>query len=88
MHVAVDKGAKPGQSFVEYVQFLVDNHHVPAAARPWVDHIRSKGNEANHEVVLMDRSEAEELIVFSEMLLKSVYEFPAAIARKGTRGTT
>jgi hypothetical protein len=49
-----------------------------------VDHIRKKGNEANHEIALMTRVDAEELLSFSEMLLKFIYEFPSRIP--GARG--
>ena len=38
-----------------------------------------KGNEANHEIVIMTKPEAEETISFCEMLLKILYEFPAKI---------
>jgi len=88
MHVAVEKGAPPGRAFVEYVQYLVDNHYVPGEAKSWLDHVRKKGNEANHEIHMMQREDAEELVTFCAMLLKSVYEFPAAIAEKGKRKTT
>jgi hypothetical protein len=47
-----------------------------------VDHIRTKGNEATHEIVLMTKADAEELIAFTEMLLKFVYEFPAKVPSK------
>jgi Domain of unknown function (DUF4145) len=82
MHIAVAKGAKPGESFVSYVQFLADNNYVPPDARGWVDHIRTKGNEANHEISIMSRADAEELLSFIEMLLRIIYEFPAAIQRR------
>ena len=50
------------------------------ASRPYqVDHIRKKGNEANHEIVLMEKEDAEDLLVFSEMLLKFIYEFPKRV---------
>jgi hypothetical protein len=82
MHVAVAKGAKQNESFASYVQFLADSHYVPPDAKPWVDHIRSKGNEANHEILISSREDAEELISFSEMLLKVIFEFPAAVRKK------
>jgi hypothetical protein len=81
MHIAVSKGAEPGDQFINYVQFLSDQHYVPVDAKEWVDHIREKGNEANHEIVIMDKGTAENLITFSEMLLKQIYEFPAAAKR-------
>ena len=60
MHVAVELGAQPNLKFVEYVDYLWDNHHVPVNAKAWVDHIRDKSNEANHEIVQMSREEAEQ----------------------------
>jgi hypothetical protein len=83
-HIAVSKGAPSGAKFVDYVEFLAANNYVPPSAKEWVDHIRKKGNEANHEITIMGRDEAEELITFSEMLLKLVFEFPAAMLRKRT----
>jgi len=79
MHVAVEQGAKPNQSFFEYVQYLADKNYVPPNGKGWVDHIRLKGNEATHEIVLMDETQAKELLSFTEMLLKFVYEFPARL---------
>jgi hypothetical protein len=79
MHIAVAKGAKPGQSFISYVEHLADNNFVPPDAKDWVDHIRAKGNEANHEIAIMSREDAEDLLSFSEMLLKLIFEFPATI---------
>jgi hypothetical protein len=79
MHIAVAKGAPAGKSFLEYVEFLADKHYVPPDGMGWVDHIRKKGNEANHEIKVMSRDDAKDLIEFSEMLLKIVYEFPAKV---------
>lgn len=79
MHVAVDKGAKENLSFFEYVQYLSDNHYITPSSKGWVDHIRSKGNEANHEIVIMTEEEAKNLLSFVEMLLKLIYEFPSKI---------
>lgn len=79
MHVAVHLGAPEGQSFVAYVNFLVDDGFVPRNAHGWVDHIRRRGNDANHRIELMARSDAETLLTFTEMILKMVFEFPARI---------
>src|SRR6266513_270901 len=76
MHVAVSKGAPPDKSYLDYVNYLEAKGYVPPDGREWVDQIRSLGNEANHEIRLMTKPEAEELIGFAEMLLKFVYEFP------------
>lgn len=79
MNIAVSQGAQAGQTFVSYVDFLADNHFVPPNGRGWVDHIRRKGNEATHEIALMTPEDAGELILFAEMLLKFIYEFPARV---------
>lgn len=82
MHIAVSKGAKVGESFADYVEYLSKNNFVPPDAKIWVDHIRKKGNEANHEIVIMSPEDAKELIDFCEMLLKIIYEYPASIQKK------
>lgn len=82
MHIAVSKGAAPNLSFAKYVDHLADKNYIPPDAKAWVDHIRTRSNEANHEIVLMSKEDAEELVSFSEMLLKVIYEFPAAIAKR------
>ena len=78
MHIAVAKGADAGKNFIEYVEYLSSKGYIPPDAKSWVDHIRTKGNEANHEIVIMSEEEAKDLIAFVEMLLKLIYEFPAA----------
>lgn len=82
MHIAVEKGAKEGESFKHYVTYLADKGYVPPGGEGWVDHIRDKGNEANHEIVLMKTKDAEDLLTFIEMLLKFIYEFPSKIKPK------
>src|SRR5262249_13699907 len=48
MNVAVSQGAKENESFQQYVNYLADKGYVPPNAKAWVDHIRTKGNEATH----------------------------------------
>lgn len=79
MNIAVAQGATEGKTFLHYVEHLAASGYVPPNGRGWVDHIRKKGNEANHEISLMNKSDAEELILFAEMLLKFVYEFPSRV---------
>ncbi len=80
MHVAVEKGAEPGLSFVAYVNYLDQEHYLGRDGKNWVDLIRTKSNEANHEIVLMEKQDSENLMVFAQMLLKLVYEFPGSLA--------
>lgn len=82
MHIAIAKGAPIGESFASYVEFLSQNHYVPPGAQTWIDHIRKKGNEANHEIIIMNPDDAKELIDFCGMLLKIIYEFPASVQKK------
>jgi len=83
MHIAVAKGAPTNKSFLEYVEYLSDKNYVPPDGKGWVDYIRTKGNEANHEIKIMSVDDAKDLITFSEMLLKFVYEFPAKVKPPG-----
>jgi len=82
MNIAVDKGAAEGLKYIEYVDYLDENHYMPPDSREWVDHIRDKGNEANHEIKIMEQKDAKELINFIEMLLKFIYEFPGKMKAK------
>ncbi|EKT4480253.1 DUF4145 domain-containing protein [Pseudomonas putida] len=80
MNIGVQEGAAEGKSFVHYIDFLADKGYIPPNGRSWVDHIRKKGNEATHEIALMSKDDAEELVTFTEMLLKFVYEFPNSVS--------
>lgn len=81
MSIAVSQGAKAGETFLSYVEHLANAGFVPPHGKGWVDHIRKKGNEANHEIKLMTQADAEELIAFTEMLLKFIYEFPNRVPK-------
>jgi hypothetical protein len=79
MHIAADRGAADNLSFKGYVDHLVGLHYVPPNGQPWVDHIRDKGNELNHELNFATANDANDLIGFVEMLLKFIYEFPSRV---------
>lgn len=89
IHIAVNAGAATGLSFVNYVDYLIDNHYAPPNSKQWIDRIRAHGNEANHEITIKKKEDAEEIMVFLEMLLKFIYEFPARAGMNTTsaRGT-
>ena len=82
MNIAVSKGAEEGLKFAQYIEYLAGKGFVPPGGEGWVDHIRNKGNDATHEIALMTKEDAEELITFAEMLLKFIYEFPKRIAKR------
>lgn len=79
MNIAVALSAKEGLKFIEYVEFLSGKGYIPPNGKHWVDHIRVKGNEATHEIALMTLPEASDLLTFTEMLLRFIYEFPTMI---------
>ncbi|WCR45940.1 DUF4145 domain-containing protein [Stutzerimonas stutzeri] len=79
MNIGVQQGADVGKPFIHYVGYLADQGYIPPNGRGWVDHIRQKGNEATHEIALMTKQDCEDLIAFSEMLMKFIYEFPNKI---------
>jgi uncharacterized protein DUF4145 len=81
MHLAVQHGAKPGDSFVAYVDHLQAAGFVPPNGKPWVDEIRKKGNVANHEIALVGQQDAEQILAFTEMLLRFNYEFPSMLKK-------
>lgn len=74
MNLAVLENADTGKSFVEYVDYLANNGFVPPKGRPWVDRIRKKGNEAVHEIQQMSESDAKEIMLLVEMLLRFNFE--------------
>lgn len=84
MNLAVVKGAKTGLKFVQYVKFLTDNHFVPPDGKEWVEHIKNKGNDANHKIEIVSKEDSEELLYFTEMLLAFIYAVPTRF--KKTKG--
>lgn len=85
MNIAVSKGATQGQQFISYVEFLAQKGFVPPGSEVWIDHIRRKGNEATHEISIMSRTDAEDLLNFVEILLRIIFEFPAIAASKAKK---
>ncbi len=80
MHIAVEKGAEENNTFAFYIKYLADNHYAPPGSEAWVAKIKNSGNEANHEIKIMTKDEAEELVTFVQMLLTFIYEFPKKIS--------
>ena len=82
MHIAVEKGADKDQTFKYYVEWLQDNGYIPPGGKHWVNYIREKGNEANHEIILIQDKDAKRLLSFLAMFMKFVYEFPRSLPRQ------
>ncbi len=85
MHIAVSKGVKEGGTFKNYVEFLSNKGYLPPDGKQWVEVIKNKGNEANHEIKIMNKEDAEDLIIFIEMLLKFIYEFPEKVKKRTSK---
>lgn len=85
MHIAVEKGAKAGLSFVEYVDFLEQGHFTPPDSKVWVDHIRLQGNKAAHKIDAATERDATELVDFLELILQFLFEFPGRMVAR-TKG--
>lgn len=79
IHLAVEQGAKENTSFASAVNFLDEKGWIPPTGKPWVDKIRSIGNDATHHVNLSSERDAEQLLRYVELLLVSIYEFPAEV---------
>ena len=77
MNTAVEKGAKEDKSFEHYVDYLFENGDITAGMKDWVDYIRKRGNAATHEISVFDWSEAENLLLSTEHLLRVIFELPA-----------
>lgn len=74
MHVAVDKGAEEGKSFLEYIDYLEAQGHIAPGMKDWVDLIRRHGNLSTHSLERPDRARAESSLLFTAELLRIVYE--------------
>ncbi|MCY8090770.1 DUF4145 domain-containing protein [Bacillus haynesii] len=82
MNVAVHLGAEENQSFQHYVKYFDSENYIPKQSKDWVDIIRKVGNEATHEIPDINIDDAQEVLTFTEMLLKLIYEFPARIQNR------
>jgi hypothetical protein len=87
MHVAVQEDAKPGGSFISYIEHLDTKGHIPPRGKKWVDYIRKRANEANHDIVLMTATDATAIITLVEMLLRIIYEFPHKVPETSPKYT-
>ncbi len=74
MHVAVEKGAKEGESFANYLSYLESKGFITDAMKGWVDLIRQHGNKAAHLLESPDKKRAESTIMFTSELLRIIYE--------------
>ena len=74
MHTAVEKGAKEGDKFENYISYIEKQGFITPPMKGWVDLIRQHGNKATHELETPDRGRAESTIMFTAELLRLIYE--------------
>lgn len=74
MHVACDKGAKEGQSFASYLDYLETQGYLTPPMRDWVKLIKNHGNDSTHKLASPDRERAAGTLLFTVQLLRTVYE--------------
>ena len=74
MHVAVEKGARTGESFEQYVNYLQEQGYIAPTMKSWVDRIRQLGNEGAHDLEAPPTEAAESVLAFVGGLLTIVYE--------------
>ena len=73
MHVAVNKGAKEGQTFEQYIKYLQEKQYITPHSKDWVDLIREHGNQAAHRIDTPSEERAASTLLFTTHLLKLVY---------------
>lgn len=74
MHIAVDKGADEGKSFVEYLNYIETTGYATPPMRPWLDLIRQHGNVSTHRLAAATEERAMNTLTFTAQLLRLVYE--------------
>ena len=82
MNIAVKEGAKAGLTFAEYVAYLEKGGWFSPRAKPFVEHIKKIGNDANHQIDPKSQVDAEAAIEFVGSLLRHNYEMPSRVPRK------
>ena len=82
MHIATQKGAEKDKGFAYYVDWLIKERYAPRGAEEWVTYIKDRSNEANHEIVQMNKEDADGLLNLTEQLLRNVYELPGLVPPK------
>lgn len=82
MHIAIELGAQENKRFIDYVNFLEEEKHITTRSKEWVDSIRTNGNASTHQMQIASKEEAEKMIKFSEMILKTNFEYPALMGNQ------
>lgn len=72
------EGAKAGEQFTHYVDHITTQVLTFSKAKNAIDAIRKIGNEANHDVALVPRDQAQKSLEIVKYLLDTIYTLPSA----------
>ncbi|KLI19608.1 hypothetical protein SU45_00225 [Brachyspira hyodysenteriae] len=75
MNVAVIEGAKEGDTFKNYIDYLYNEGIIHKKQKGLIDKVREIGNEANHEIKSVSEEDAQYIFKLIEHLLLNNYEF-------------
>ena len=88
MNVSVAVGADENKGFTYYADWLSHEGYVPRGSAGWVTYIKNRGNEANHQIDPMTKQDAQNIITFTEHLLRNMFELPNLIPPRALEATT
>ena len=74
MNLAVEEGAKEGDSFAHYVDYLCENGFVHRRQHEQAKRIQRLGNDANHKIESRTKEDALELLNLVQLILINNYE--------------
>lgn len=80
-HVAVEHGAKEGDSFKRHIEHLDQMRLVPPKARVLLEWIRDSGNATVHDLVISTQDEAGRALYFLGLVLRFAYEVGGAVEK-------
>ena len=87
-HVAMSRGADPDASFFDCVIHLDENGYLPPDGTRWVNQIGQQNRDTGRQIRVKGAEDAEDLLRFTEMMLRFNYEFPSLIARSGSSSSS
>jgi hypothetical protein len=85
MHVAVAGGAKEGETFAYYSNYIIEHHVVPESFRRLIDQLKDRGNDANHQIILMSEQEATQLLAIIQTSIAWAYAAEALEVKSGKK---
>ncbi len=82
MNLAVEEGAKEGDSFAHYVDYLCENGFVHRRQHEQAKRIQRLGNDVNHKIESRTKEDALELLNLVQLILINNYEQADELVKK------